>query len=175
MRAPGDGWTAGSTATIKPTNNTIVQELVSYKQAVMSPQSGEWEAAIKSEYDSLVSRKTWTLVPCLAGRKLVDSKWVFKLTRDANGKIARYKARLVGRGFTQEDGGDYHETFAPVVRVISIRKLLALAGYNDWEVDQLDVVTSFLAADIEEEIYTTRPEGFHHTNSTREERVCSLE
>jgi hypothetical protein len=72
-RAPGDGWTAGSTAAIKPTNSPIAQEPLSYKQALRSPQSGEWKAAIKSEYDSLVSRKIWTSVPCPSGRKLVDS------------------------------------------------------------------------------------------------------
>jgi hypothetical protein len=93
------------------------------------------------------------LVPCPGGRKLVDSKRVFKLKRDANGQITRYKARLVARGFTQEKGVDYHDTFAPTVRVISIRTLLALAAYNDWEVKQLDMVTAFLEADIEEEIY----------------------
>jgi hypothetical protein len=97
--ASGDGWTAGSAAAIKSASSPTAQEPVSYKQALRSPQPGEWEAPIKSEYDSLVSRKTWTLVPCLAGRKLVDSKWVFKLKRDANGQIARYKARLVARGF----------------------------------------------------------------------------
>jgi hypothetical protein len=86
----------------------IVQELMSYKRALRSLQSGELEAAIKSEYDSLVSRKAWTLVPCLAGRKLVDSKWVFTRKCDANGQIAMYKARLVVRGFTQDKGVAYH-------------------------------------------------------------------
>jgi hypothetical protein len=131
--ASGDGWTAGNTAAIKSANSLIVQEHVSYKQALRSPQSGEWEAAIKSEDDSLVSRKTWTLVPCPAGRKFVDSKWVFKLKRDANGQITRYKARLLARGFTHEKIEDYHETFAPIVRVISIQTLLALVAYNDLE------------------------------------------
>jgi hypothetical protein len=79
---------------------------------------------------------------------------VFKLKRDANGQIARYKARVVARGFTQEKGVDYQETFAPTVRVISIWTLLALAAYNDWEVEQLDMVTAFLEADIKEgELY----------------------
>jgi hypothetical protein len=104
---------------------------VSYKQALRSPRSGELDAAIKSGYDSLVYRKAWTLVPFPAGRKLVDSKWVFKLKRDANGQTARYKARLLAWGFTQEHGMDYHETFAPIVRVIYIRTPLALAAYND--------------------------------------------
>jgi hypothetical protein len=85
---------------IKSTSSPNVQEPMSYKQALRSPQSREWEAAIKSEYDSLTSRKTWILVPCPSGRKLVDSKWVFELKRDANGQIARYQARFVARGFT---------------------------------------------------------------------------
>jgi hypothetical protein len=146
--APGDGWTAGSTVAITPPRSPTVQEHVPCNQALRIPQSGEWEATIKSEFDSLVSRKTWTLIPCPAGSKLVDSKRVFNVTRDANGQIARYKTRLVARGFTQEKGVDYHETFAPIVRVISIRTLLALAAYNYWEVEQLDVVTIFLEADI---------------------------
>jgi hypothetical protein len=105
----------------------------------------------------------------------VDSKWVFKLKRGANGQIARYKAGHVTRGFTQEKGVDYHETFAPTVRMIFIWTSLALAAYNDWEVEQLDVVTAFLEADIEEEIYMEQPEGFRHTDSNGEERVCLLE
>jgi hypothetical protein len=102
----------------------------------------------------------------------VDSKWVVKLKRDANGQIATDKARLVARGFTHEHGVDYHETFAPTVRVISIRTLLALATYSDWEVEQLHVVTTFLEADIVGEIYMRKPEGFRHTDSNGEERVC---
>ena len=113
----------------------IVQEPIPFKQAIASPHAKEWKAAIQSEYDSLVSRNTWRLVPRPAGRKLVDFKWVFKLKRDADGNIARYKARLVTRGFTQEHGIDYHETFAPTVRVISIRVVLALAAHHDWEVE----------------------------------------
>jgi hypothetical protein len=80
----------------------------------------------------------------------------------------------VARGFTQEKGGDYHETFAPTVTVISIRTLLALAAYNDWDVEQLDVVTAFLQADVEQEVYTRQPDGFHHTDINGEERVCLL-
>jgi hypothetical protein len=83
----------------------------------------------------------------------VDSKWVFKLKRDSNCNIPRYKAGLVARGFTQEHGVDYHETFAPTLRVISIRVVLALPAFHDWEVEQLDVVTTFLEANIDEEIY----------------------
>jgi hypothetical protein len=99
---------------------------------------------------------------------------VFKLKRDANGQITRYKARLVAHGFTQEKGVDNHKTFAPTVRVIFTRTLLAIAAYNDWEVERLYVVTAFLEADIEEEIFTRQPEGFRHTDINGEERVCLL-
>jgi hypothetical protein len=92
--------------------------------------------------------------------------------RDATGQITKYKARLVARGFTQEKGVDYHVTFAPTVTVISIRTLLAFDAYNDWEVEQLDVDTAFLEADIEEETYMRQPEGFRHTYVNGEERVC---
>jgi hypothetical protein len=98
----------------------------------------------------------------------VDSKWLFKLKRDANAQITRYKARLLARGFTQEKGVDYHETFAPTMRVVSIRTLLAVVAYNDWEVKQLDVVTAFFEADIEEEIYMRQPEEFRHTENNGE-------
>jgi hypothetical protein len=99
----------------------------------------------------------------------VDFRWEFKLKRDANGQIARYKSELVGRGLPNEKGVDYHETFAPTMRVISIRALLALAASNDWEVEQLDVVTAFLEVDIEEEVYMKQPEGFRHTDNNGEE------
>jgi hypothetical protein len=87
--------------------------------------------------------------------------------------VTRYKARLVARGFTKK-GVNYHETFAPTVRVISIRTLLAFAAYNDWEVEQLNVVTAFLKADIAEEIYMKQLEGFRHYDINGEERVCLL-
>jgi len=174
-RPPGQWWVAGSNAAaIKPGSSPVVYEPASYKQALRSPHAKEWETAIKNEYDSLVARSTWKLVPRPAGRKLVDSKWVFKLKRDADGQIARFKARLVARGFTQEHGVDYHETFAPTVRVISIRMVLALAAFHDWEVEQLDVVTAFLEADIEEEIYMRQPEGFRHIDVNGGELVCLL-
>jgi hypothetical protein len=92
-------------------------------------------------------------VSCAVGRKLVDSEGVSKLKHDADGQIARHKERLAAQGVTQEHGVYYHETIAPTVRAISIRTLLPLAAHNDWEVEQLDMVTEFSAADIEEELY----------------------
>ena len=129
---------------------------------------------METEYDALTSRKTWRLVPRPAGRKLVDSKWVYKLKRNPDGSIARYKARLVARGFTQEHGVDYQETFAPTVKVAAIRIILALAAHFDWDVEQMDVVTAFLEADIAEDIYMRQPEGYRQVDQHGEELVCKV-
>ena len=178
-KMPSEWWKVarpgGAIANLSVASQDSHYEPASYKQALRSPQSEEWQAAITSEYESLVSRKTWKLVPRPAGRKLVDSKWVFKVKRNSDGSIARYKARLVARGFTQEHGVDYNETFAPTVRVMSLRVLMALVAFHDWEAEQLDVVTAFLEADIDEEIYMRQPEGYRQTDEHGVELVCQLQ
>ena len=128
-----------------------------------------------TEYKSIQESQTWSLVVKLAGRKIVDSKWVFKIKRNSDGTIARYKARLVARGFTQEHGIDYTETFAPTVKFSTIRVILTLAAYHDWEVEQLDVVTTFLSAELKEKVYMRQPEGFHEcVDDDGNELVCEL-
>ncbi len=114
--------------------------------------------------------KTWELVHLPAGRKPVGCRWVFRLKRDDQGKIARYKARLVAKGFTQKEGVDYTETFAPVVRFETISMLIAYAVNNGLQLHQLDVETAFLHGHLEEEIYMTQPEGFDDKTG----RVCRL-
>jgi hypothetical protein len=100
---------------------------------------------------------TWKLVPPPTGCKLVDSKWVIMLKRNLDGNIARYKAMLVARGFTQEHGVDYDETFAAIVKVTTLRVIMAMAAH--YEMEQLDVNTTFLEADLYETIYMRQPEG----------------
>jgi hypothetical protein len=106
-------------ANIASTNGINVP--ASYKQALRSAEWSHWQEAIDTEYKSLQERQTWSLVVKPAGRKIVDSKWVFKIKRNSDGTIARYKARFVARGFTQEHGIDYTETFAPTVKFSTIR------------------------------------------------------
>ena len=93
-------------------------------------------------------------------RQAIGCKWVFKIKRHADGSIDRYKARLVAKGFSQKEGLDYKETFAPVAKFSSIRTLLALAAHQDYEVHQMDVKTAFLNGDLDVEIYMRQPEGF---------------
>ena len=104
------------------------------REARKRPDASKWLAAAQDEMDSLMEHETWSLTKLPPGRKIVGSKWVFKVKLDENGEAARYKCRLVAQGYTQAQGIDYHETFAPVARFGSIRTLLATAAQkqNTW-------------------------------------------
>jgi hypothetical protein len=130
-----------------------------YEEAVSGPQQKQWEAAINDELRSFALNNVWELVDTPKGANIVSCKWVFKIKRLPNGQINRYKARLVARGFSQQYGIDYYETFAPVVRMESLRILLAVAVREDLEVHQMDVITAYLAGELEEEIYMAPPHG----------------
>jgi hypothetical protein len=96
------------------------------------PDWPEWEQAVQDELDSLKENQVWNVVDRPKGRKVVDSKWVFKIKHNADGSIDRYKARLVAKGFTQIQGLDFDETFSPVVRYDTLRLLLALSAHFQW-------------------------------------------
>ena len=152
----------------------FVPEPASYRKAMMSPDKQEWKKAIDKEYNSQVQNKTWTLVTLPAGRRSIGCLWRFKVKRDQNGQIVKYKARLCARGDHQEAGIDYNESFSPTVRYQTLRTLLALACYYDLEIEQFDAVCAFLNADVSESIYMDQPEGFEQTSSTGGRLVCKL-
>ena len=89
-----------------------------------------------------------------------------------DGTIDKYKARLIVKGYKQKEGLDYFETFSPVTRITSIRILIALAAVYDLKIDQMDVKTTFLNGELEEEIYNEQPEGFIVPGN--EKKVCRL-
>lgn len=132
-----------------------------YREAVNSPDADNWNQAMKDEIDSLTKMKTWEVVPRPEDRDTVESKWVYKVKYNANGEIARYKARLVAKGYTQVNGLDFNETYAPVTRLETIRLLFGLAVEKDWEIRQIDVKTAYLNGDLDEEIYMEPPEGLN--------------
>jgi hypothetical protein len=89
--------------------------------------------------------------------KVIDCKWVFKLKQKPDGSIDRYKARLIAKGFKQQYGIDYDETFSPVVKPTTICLLLSLAISNDWAIHQIDVQNAFLRGFLDEEVYMKQP------------------
>ena len=99
---------------------------------------------------------------------VVTYKWIYKIKHAADGSIEKTKARFVASGFSQKEGMDYEETFAPVARYTSIRLVLALAAVMKWKVHQMDVKTTFLNGVVEEEVYVEQSLGFEtHDRETR--------
>ena len=140
--------------------------------ALNCEHSSQWKEALKSEYESLIKKKTWDLVPRPKNINIVGNRWVFKVKRNSDGSIDRFKARFCAQGFTQTHGVDYEEVYSPVARMTSIRSLLALANAHDLEVHQMDVRTAFLNGELEHEVYMEQPEGFE--DSEHPDYVCKL-
>ncbi|CAM8949434.1 unnamed protein product [Rhodiola kirilowii] len=127
---------------------------------------------MKSEIESLLKNDTYDLVELPKGRKVLKNKWIFRLKRDENQQLTKFKARLVVKGFDQKAGVDFNEIFSPVVKMTSIRVILGMAASMDLEVEQLDVKTAFLHGDLDEELYMEQPEGFEIEG--KEHMVCRL-
>jgi hypothetical protein len=122
------------------------------------------------EYQSIIKNDVWEIVPRPKGKDVVSSKWLFKIKHAADGSIEKYKARFVTCGFSQKEGIDYEETFAPMARYTSIRTIIALAAKMKWKLHQMDVKTAFLNGIIEEEVYIEQPQGFEVED--RKSHVC---
>ena len=148
-------------------------EPANYKEAMEGPESEKWLEAMRSEIDSMYANQVWTLVDIPEDRKAVENKWILKKKTDADGNVSVYKALLVAKGFWQIQGVDYEETFSPVAMLKSIRILLAIAAYHDYEIWQMDVKTAFLNGNIEEELYMVQPEGFIDPKDAG--KVCKLQ
>lgn len=140
--------------------NNIDYEPRNYREAVTSVNKSHWEQAMKEELSSIEENRTWTLLDLPPGRKSIGSKWVYKIKHDDQGRVAKYKARLVAQGFTQIYGLDYDEVFAPVARSTTLRLLLSVAGINNFYAKQYDIKTAFLNGNLEEEIFMRQPPGF---------------
>ncbi|KAG8798251.1 hypothetical protein FRC16_007621 [Serendipita sp. 398] len=131
----------------------------SLKEATSRPDADQWFKAACDEIRSLAENGTWKLVQLPFGRSAVGSRWVFKAKRDSEGKIERYKGRLVARGYLQRSGIDYDETFAPTTSLTAIHSVMALAAFEDWELESVDVSTAFLNGHMDRKVYMKLPEG----------------
>ena len=96
------------------------------------------------EYQSIMNNDVWDVGPRPEGNSVVTSKWIYKIKHATDGSIEKYKARFVARGFSQKEGIDYEETFAPVAGYTSIRSVLALVVVMKLKIHQIDVKTAFL-------------------------------
>jgi hypothetical protein len=128
-----------------------------YRSALKDPN---WLSAMQEEYNTLMTQNTWTLVPRPAGANVVTGKWIFHHKFNTDGSLARYKTRWVVRGFTQQQGVDYEETFSHVIKPTTIRVVLSLAISKDWFIHQLDVKNTFLHGNLSETVYAHQPAGF---------------
>ena len=84
------------------------------------------------EYEALLRNDTWELVPPDPVHNLVGSKWVYRIKRNADGSVKRFKARSVAKGFHQRPGIDFHETFSPVINPVTVRTVLSIALHRHW-------------------------------------------
>ena len=123
-----------------------------------------------NELHALATNNTWDLVPLPIGKKAIGSKWVFKVKIKADGTLERNKARLAAKGYTQEFGIDYQESFSPVVKMTTIQCLIATAAHKHWPLFQLDINNAFLHGDLHQEVYMIPPEDLSHPPNT----VCKL-
>jgi hypothetical protein len=123
-------------------------ESMTYAEAMMDLDSEKWQSAMRSEIDSMEDNHVWNLVYPLDGVKLIECKWIYKTKRDMDGNVHIHKARLGEKGFRQVQGVDYDKTFSSVAMLKSIRIILAIAAYFDYEIWQMDVKIAFLNGNL---------------------------
>ncbi|CAI7834216.1 unnamed protein product [Closterium sp. NIES-53] len=149
------------------------KEPATVHQALGGEHKEKWREAMDKELKALQERNTWKVVPIGVARnktKLIG-KWVFRVKTKADGTIDKFKARWVVRGFDQEHGHDFTETFAPVSRHTSLRILLAVAAMKKKKLRQINVANAFLYAPVDAEIYVELPHGSHGEPN----QVCQLQ
>ncbi|GJX55518.1 retrovirus-related pol polyprotein from transposon TNT 1-94 [Tanacetum coccineum] len=130
------------------------------KKVIQALKDPSWIEAMQEELLQFKLQQVWTLVDLPHGKRAIGTKWVYRNKKDERGIVIRNKARLVAQGYTQEEGIDYDEVFAPVARIEAIRLFLAYASFKDFVVYHMDVKSAFLYGKIEEEVYVCQPPGF---------------
>ena len=145
----------------------------SWREAMEDPDSDLWKEAASDEMSSLKRNGTWVLVDKPEDQKTIGCKWVFKRKPGiVEVEPPRYKGRLVAKGYSQREGVDFQEIFAPVVKHVSIRYILSAVVHFNMELQQMDVKTAFLHGLLDEKIYMDQPEGF--VDKKNPQKVCLL-
>ena len=131
-----------------------------------------WVKAMEEELDQIQKNETWELVPRPKNKNVIGTKWVFQKKLNEEGQVTRNEARLVCKGYAQVEGIDFEENFSPIARMEAIRMILAYACSKKIKVYQMDVKSTFLNGELEEEVYIEQPEGFQM--SYEKGYVCRL-
>ncbi|KAL1191699.1 Retrovirus-related Pol polyprotein from transposon RE1 [Cardamine amara subsp. amara] len=131
-----------------------------------------WIAAMQEELEQFERSDVWDLVPRPQDANVVGTKWIFKNKTDGSGTVTRNKARLVAQGYSQVEGVDFYDTFAPVARLESIRFLFGMSCALNFRLHQMDVKSAFLNGILQEEVYVEQPKGFDV--SSKESHVYKL-
>ena len=135
-------------------------------------ENESWIEAMNEEIEKIEKNKTQTLAPRPKDKNLIGTKWVFRNKLNEEGQVSRNKARLVCKGYSQEEGVDYGETFSLVARLEGVRTLLAYAAYKGFKVYQMDVKSAFLNGILDEEVYIEKRRGF--IDPDKKDMVCKL-
>ena len=114
---------------------------------------------MQDEITALENNDTWCIVSPPTDKVAIGCKWVFEIKYKASGEVERYKARLVTKGYSQQEGLDFTETFSPVAKMVTVRSVIALAASCEWYIFQMDVHNAFLQGDLPEEVYMHIPDG----------------
>ena len=130
-----------------------------YKEAMARSDAADWDAACEDEIRNFQMMGVYDIVPRPEDRKVIGSKWVLRRKRGPDGSVQKYKARIVAQGFTQVEGLDYDQTFAPVVKLSTFRAILAIAVQQNLTIHQMDVKAAYLNGKLKEEIYMEAPPG----------------
>jgi hypothetical protein len=149
----------------------VIQEVepTCFEQAV---GNSKWDNAMDEEMAALDANATWELVALLEDKKAIGCKWVYKVKHNADGSVSRYKTRLVAKGYAQMYGIDYEETYSLVIKMTTIRAVIAVAAAKRWSLHQMDGKNVFLHGDLQEEVYMEKPPSY--VDQTHPNLVCRL-
>nr|GEY93266.1 retrovirus-related Pol polyprotein from transposon TNT 1-94 [Tanacetum cinerariifolium] len=144
----------------KWTKDHPLHKIIGDPKSSVRTRDADWVSAMQEELDQFTRLKVWRLVPRPEGKSIIKTKWIFKNKKDESSLVIRNKTRLVAVGYSQQEGIDYDETFAPVTQIEAIRLFLAYAAHKDFTVFKMDVKTAFLNGILKEEVYVGQPPGF---------------
>lgn len=123
------------------------------------------------ELAALEANNTWQVNHLPPGKVSIDCKYIYKIKYHLDGSVERLKACLVAKGYTQLEWVNYQETFSLVVKIVTVRYLLAIASVKGWHLHHFDLNNAFLHGDLHEDIYMTKPPSYTKGSPTQ---VCIL-